>query len=528
MIFRELISLPDGEFIEQLGLLCDGVKNTEYRRIFDNYKDDVDTNREMVKTRLENSDYSSEWERPDLYSLEDIQMMCVCYLEAQKMGKKSSEAYLRLIHKDLELIRKSSTLRRELIKISQYTPQKLTTKLTEQTKGKNEKVSPRHFEPRHYPVTTTRVNAVTKEVSKLSYMNYLTFGDSHGWIEPVKSAFRDANEQFGDNYRMIVVGDVIDRGLEGIQTLQYLMNLGDKVIFMPGNHELMMKNTFDMLKSHNQKKNGEINWQGVRDDLRCILLQMSMKEADGELKKELIFKHGQFMQQYIPEFNEKQYTSDDLNILRLWLDVKNGGKATLPRITGNLVGYREIAEDCVISDAQLASILEYIDRSSLLVPINAVHDSKNPAKTRSVLIGHSNGGTNNELLHKLRKDGLRPQLRAISSKSLINDITSSREEKYRNQPNNPIELVANAGFDEFIHGHEPVSTDKHVESENLEFKGKKIRFTSIDGGMAGPGGMRNKSARLNVYHLNSQTVRQFDRAGNFVGIVDLVNSGRNV
>ncbi|MCR5208779.1 MAG: metallophosphoesterase [Lachnospiraceae bacterium] len=80
-------------------------------------------------------------------------------------------------------------------------------------------------------------------------MNIYILSDIHGHYE----AFMRMLEQikFSDRDFMYILGDVIDRGPDGVQLVQYIMDRSNMELFL-GNHELMMLNTIEYIRQKEQ------------------------------------------------------------------------------------------------------------------------------------------------------------------------------------------------------------------------------------------------------------------------------------
>ena len=73
-------------------------------------------------------------------------------------------------------------------------------------------------------------------------MNIYILSDIHGHYETFRKMLEKI--RFSDNDFMYVLGDVIDRGPDGIQLIQDIMRRKNMELFL-GNHELMMLNSVD-------------------------------------------------------------------------------------------------------------------------------------------------------------------------------------------------------------------------------------------------------------------------------------------
>ena len=68
-------------------------------------------------------------------------------------------------------------------------------------------------------------------------MKYYVISDPHGFTSIMKDALHDAGWRKYKDDKIIVCGDAWDRGPEPIEMYKFLKDLGDKLIFIRGNHE---------------------------------------------------------------------------------------------------------------------------------------------------------------------------------------------------------------------------------------------------------------------------------------------------
>jgi len=94
-------------------------------------------------------------------------------------------------------------------------------------------------------------------------MNILVIGDIHGCVHTLKSLVR--NYWNHETSILIVLGDLIHKGLHSGKTLRYLRKLSNKfpesVIVLKGNHEQMVFNAF-------LKGDKYANWKNLKKDIR--------------------------------------------------------------------------------------------------------------------------------------------------------------------------------------------------------------------------------------------------------------------
>ena len=80
-------------------------------------------------------------------------------------------------------------------------------------------------------------------------MNIYILSDIHGHYETFRKMLEKI--RFSDNDFMYVLGDVIDRGPDGIQLIQDIMRRKNMELFL-GNHELMMLNAIEYIRKRDK------------------------------------------------------------------------------------------------------------------------------------------------------------------------------------------------------------------------------------------------------------------------------------
>ncbi len=73
-------------------------------------------------------------------------------------------------------------------------------------------------------------------------------GDLQGWITPVHQLIKQI-KQDNKSFQLYFVGDLCNRGAESLETLQFLMNAGDQVKCILGNHDLHLLATYAGIRS---------------------------------------------------------------------------------------------------------------------------------------------------------------------------------------------------------------------------------------------------------------------------------------
>ena len=91
-------------------------------------------------------------------------------------------------------------------------------------------------------VVDVRLDAIKNRGGRL-----FVCSDIHGNMEAFINLLN--KEHFGDKDFMVVAGDCIDRGADGVAILQYIRKNSDNFLFIKGNHEELMIDAFDEMLS---------------------------------------------------------------------------------------------------------------------------------------------------------------------------------------------------------------------------------------------------------------------------------------
>lgn len=148
-------------------------------------------------------------------------------------------------------------------------------------------------------------------------MKYFVCSDPHGFTSIMIKALTDAGfDRNNTEHKLIVCGDCWDRGNEPVEMYRYLKDLGDRFIFVRGNHEDLF---FDAIKeykecdyvySYHHKHNGTdetiytLNNEGLLDEVADWIQKKSINFYETE---HYIFVHGwvPFDSVYNDEYDEE-------------------------------------------------------------------------------------------------------------------------------------------------------------------------------------------------------------------------------
>lgn len=141
------------------------------------------------------------------------------------------------------------------------------------------------------------------------YEKIIVFGDIHGCYEPLHKYFE--KDGFNKNYLYIFTGDYLDRGIQNLEVLQFLIKVKDykNVILLEGNHE-------NWLQLYSSKNSDDFKKIKSREFINYTVPQIS-----GLNKKDIRQVCRKFSQMQYFKFGNKKYV------------VCHGGISCLPNIT---------------------------------------------------------------------------------------------------------------------------------------------------------------------------------------------------
>ena len=134
-------------------------------------------------------------------------------------------------------------------------------------------------------------------------MKYFVCSDPHGFTTIMKNDLHNAGFEEGNpEHKLIICGDIFDRGEEPVEMYQYLKGLGDQFIFIRGNHEDLFKDAYyeefkpyGMIGSWHHRHNGtdktiyKLFNAGLDDEVLGWILDKSIDYFETE---HYIFVHG--------------------------------------------------------------------------------------------------------------------------------------------------------------------------------------------------------------------------------------------
>ena len=288
------------------------------------------------------------------------------------VSPKEFEEYLRIKEDISELIRQ--LIDEEPIKEENITEENITKKsITEETKKQE---APR------------RENRYQK-----SGKHYV-MGDIHGMY----GSYMEAMKHIGKDDHLYIIGDVIDRGENGIQILKDIINrkknpqTNPKITFLLGNHEIQFLTTLEIMKKYDldQKDIGLImHFVCLHDEISSLERDAASQKDEAikdkynkkieEAKKN--YKYEKYKKIY-DEYTKTGITEGEIRYMKLWIMI-NGGRKTLD-------GYYQD-----LSEAEQQEMHDFLLKGTYMaVPVKA--------KGKDYLLVHSMPPRTMELIEKLK------------------------------------------------------------------------------------------------------------------------------
>lgn len=191
---------------------------------------------------------------------------------------------------------------------------------------------------------------IEKSEPVLKAVKHYALGAIHG----SKEAYDTAMGQLEENDSIVILGDVIDRGNDGIEILLDLIkrqanNAGSNVKFIMGNHELMMLEAIEVINKYNLQleeikeisRFGQLTKQIEKLRKRKEDKSLSMEERDRARGLGLTLLKSNEWQTYISKYaisERNLFENGEVEIISDWLSVMNGGFRTFLK-------YKELPEN---------------------------------------------------------------------------------------------------------------------------------------------------------------------------------------
>lgn len=232
-----------------------------------------------------------------------------CIIDATHSKSQDFAKYKKLIEKyryrafcidfsdiDIETCKKQNSLREDYKKVPDNVIENLYSRITTQD-------VPNYFKKIHYKDEKAIDSAfsVYEPSDVNNYEKVVCFGDIHGCYEPLAEYFK--NNPFSDNNLYIFTGDYLDRGVQGKEVIEFLLDkyLMPNVWILQGNHE----------KHFIEYANGEYDEEikiGVKNKCRSAeFFNNTIKQIEQFDKKDLRELARRFRQLAFIKFNNKRF-----------------------------------------------------------------------------------------------------------------------------------------------------------------------------------------------------------------------------
>ena len=161
------------------------------------------------------------------------------------------------------------------------------------------------------------------EPQKVGDKNEITRHKALGDIHGEKKAYDRAMAEVKQNESVVLVGDVIDRGTDGIEILLDLIQRraneeGSNIVFLMGNHELSMLESLRIIKKYGfDKLEAMVEFGRKSNDVLVEVKQLKSEEEKQQKIEE--YKETDYYKQNIEKF-----THSDVERLRHWIDEECG------------------------------------------------------------------------------------------------------------------------------------------------------------------------------------------------------------
>ena len=168
---------------------------------------------------------------------------------------------------------------------------------------------------------------------------YVT-GDIHGMY----GSYMEIMKRMTVKDRLIILGDVIDRGNGGIQIIQDIIKRkqekqgSPEIIFLLGNHEMQFLETIEIMINrglHREDLISIINWRRVRAQMGYYSLY-----SDEHYKQQYEYWKNEFNkynETYTKLIREKGLTDRELETMGIWLNSNQGDKTIFDFLIGGRV-----------------------------------------------------------------------------------------------------------------------------------------------------------------------------------------------
>lgn len=81
-------------------------------------------------------------------------------------------------------------------------------------------------------------------------MKYFVTSDVHGYYDVLMGSLKAAGfDAENEEHVLICCGDLFDRGLGAVELFNFVKGLGDRFVYVRGNHEILLKGCVEQMAS---------------------------------------------------------------------------------------------------------------------------------------------------------------------------------------------------------------------------------------------------------------------------------------
>lgn len=335
----------------------------------------------------------------------------------------------------------------------------------------NGKLGKENFEDDFFKIKMQVEAREEKQKNNESYNEgkHYAIADIHGMY----GSYMDVIKRLSTKDNLYIIGDVIDRGSNGIKILQDIIRRikdpenNPKITFLMGNHEMQFIETISMMINHGLNK----------QDLLDIIKRKNIKDNIGKCELDNDYEKKTKYEKELNTYNEirkkliteKGISGAEIKYIELWL-TSNNGEATM-------LNYMACSPD------EKEEIYKFMYNSYVVVP-QKIDD-------KDYLFVHAMPPKDENMIKEMKKS------REGYKLSNLSRLQYEFMLQTRDNEENTYELAKNHGFTT-ICGHEP--TLECVTND------KKKGYIRIDAGC----GHNFKQSKLALYCIEDNNVRYID------------------
>jgi serine/threonine protein phosphatase 1 len=124
-------------------------------------------------------------------------------------------------------------------------------------------------------------------------MKYFIVSDVHGFLNELMNALKQKGfDAENKDHKLIVCGDLFDRGSQAVELFEFVKGLGDRFVYVRGNHEDLLFDCYRELQGsfgcgYHHVSNGTVDTIGQFTGLSYYNLMVNTPERNKALKEKL-------------------------------------------------------------------------------------------------------------------------------------------------------------------------------------------------------------------------------------------------